>query len=86
MEGRIIPIPIELIINQFAQTTPGKKGPRKLQKEKQENSRIRQTTTKEREKGDNRTNYLRRRNEADKRGEDGNSFLGIGCLLVSSSL
>ena len=69
MEGRIIPIPIELIINQFAQTTPGKKGPRKLQKEKQENSSIRQTTTKEREKGDNRTNYLRRRNEADKRKE-----------------
>ena len=32
MEGQIIPIPIELIINQFAQTIPGNKRPREMHK------------------------------------------------------
>ena len=53
MEGRIIPIPIKLIINQVAQTVPGDKGPIEMQK----NRKIgveKQTATKERVKEKNR--------------------------------
>ena len=32
MEGRIIPIPLKLIINQVAQTIPGDEGPIEMQK------------------------------------------------------
>ena len=53
MEGRIIPIPIKLIINQVAQTIPGDEGPIEMQK----NRKIgvgKQTATKERAKEKNR--------------------------------
>ena len=48
MEEQVIPIPIELIINQFAQTIPGNEEPRKLYRKTERSIK---TKAKERIKG-----------------------------------
>ena len=53
MEEQVIPIPIELIINQFAQTIPGNEEPRKLYRKTERSIK---TKAKERIKGRNITN------------------------------